>query len=147
MVIPMTESSRYPCTWWSDMEAQIWALRPDHPEYGAPELAVPQRCHLTFPRQYSFVTWFRSRLNEGCGAAQIMRNGFTRACAGSIATGRWRSTGTKPSHRRHRFAFALYLGEVLARDKHYKPQVREYLDRMRARPAFERSKIGEELSL
>ena len=45
-------------------------------------------------------------------------------------------------------AYALHLGEQLKIDERYKPYVRDYLNRMRARPAFQKVVvIGEEKSI
>ena len=42
--------------------------------------------------------------------------------------------------------FALYLGEILKLDAEYTPQVRDYLDRLKQRPAFKKVlTIGEEM--
>ena len=35
-------------------------------------------------------------------------------------------------------SYALHLGETLGIDERYKPQVRDYLNRMRERPAFQK---------
>ena len=45
-------------------------------------------------------------------------------------------------------AYALHLGELLKIDEPYKPPIRDYLNRMRARPAFQKVVvIGEEKSI
>lgn len=45
-------------------------------------------------------------------------------------------------------ADVLYLGELLKIDERYKPHVRDYLNRMRARPAFQKVVvIGEEYNI
>ena len=44
-------------------------------------------------------------------------------------------------------AYALFFGELLGLDKDYTPQVKDYLARMKARPAFKKVQvIGAELS-
>lgn len=44
-------------------------------------------------------------------------------------------------------AYALLFGQLLGLDKDYTPQVKDYLERMKARPAFQKVQvIGEELS-
>ena len=44
-------------------------------------------------------------------------------------------------------SYALFFGELLGLDKDYSPQVKDYLSRMKARPAFKKVQlIGEEMS-
>lgn len=149
----MTESSAIPLYLVERYGRHEFGLRPDHPEYGDylnwlfhsdATLTFPQTVFIRYMVQEpperglqeaatDYAKWFHARLRR------LNRH---------LADGREYLVDKRFTIADIDIAFALYLGEVLALDKHYKPQVREYLDRMRARPAFEKVvKIGEELSL
>mgnify|MGYP001177372839 FL=1 len=149
----MTESSAIPLYLVERYGRHEFGLRPDHPEYGDylnwlfhsdATLTFPQTVFIRYMVQEpperglqeaatDYAKWFHARLRR------LNRH---------LADGREYLVDKRFTIADIDIAFALYLGEVLALDKHYKPQVREYLDRMRARTAFEKVvKIGEELSL
>lgn len=151
----MTESSgichylveRYPQT---NPENDL-RLTPDHPEYGDylnwlyhsdATLLFPQTIVIRYTqfepeeRRSSQVAedyrkWYHARLRKLdahiADRDYLVANKFTIA---DIAVG-----------------YALFFGETQGLDKDYTPQVKDYLARLKARPAFQKTqKIGEECS-
>jgi len=77
-----------------------------------------------------YVKWFHARL---------------RKLTNHLADGREYLVDKRFTVADIAIAYALHLGETLKIDERYKPQVRDYLNRMRERPAFQKVvKIGEE---
>ncbi len=119
------------------------AVAPDHPEYGAflnwmyhadATLTFPQTLVLRYGRfepkarrqpqvVEDYTQWFLARLKllnaHIEGREWLCDDRFTVA---DIAVG-----------------YALYLGEVIGLAQHYKPQTAAYLERLKARPAFQRA--------
>lgn len=119
------------------------AVAPDHGEYGAflnwmhhadATLTFPQTLLLRYGRfepkerrqpqvVEDYTQWYLARLKllntHIEGREWLCDNRFTVA---DIAVG-----------------YALYLGEVIGVSQHYKPQTAAYLERLKARPAFERA--------
>lgn len=118
-------------------------LAPEHPEYGNflnwlyhsdATLTFPQALILRYGRfepperrqpqvAEDYTQWFLARLKllnaRIEGREWLCDDRFTVA---DIAVG-----------------YALYLGEVIGVSQHYKPQTAAYLERLKARPAFERA--------
>lgn len=118
-------------------------VAPDHPEYGSflnwlyhsdATLTFPQTLVLRYGRfepkerrqpqvVEDYSHWFLARLKllnaHIEGREWLCDNRFTVA---DIAVG-----------------YALYLGEVIGLAQHYKPQTAAYLERLKARPAFQRA--------
>ncbi|MBM69718.1 MAG: glutathione S-transferase [Haliea sp.] len=117
-------------------------LRPEHPDYGAylnwlhhsdATLTFPQTIALRYyffepdPAKRAvaddYAKWFRARLRrlDECleRQAYLVAERFTVA---DIAIG-----------------YALYLGQMLHLDKYYKPATADYLQRLMARPGFQRA--------
>lgn len=146
----MTESSGIPLYLVERYQKYDFGLKADHPEYGDylnwlfhsdATLTFPQTVFIRYailePKERGlgeaatdYVKWFHARLRKlnahlADGREYLVDNRFTVA---DIA-----------------IAYALHLGEVLKIDESYEPQVRDYLNRMRARPAFQKvAAIGEE---
>lgn len=139
----MTESSaicQYLATRYGDGRL---AVSPDHRDYGAflnwlhhadATLTFPQTLILRYGRfepkdrrqpqvVADYTQWFLARLKLVNARAEhhewLCADRFTVA---DIAVG-----------------YALYLGEVIGLSQHYKPQTAAYLDRLKARPAFQRA--------
>lgn len=149
----MTESSGIPLYLVERYGKHEFGLKPDHPEYGDylnwlfhsdATLTFPQTVYIRYTLQEpperglgeaatDYAKWFHARLRKlnnhlADGREYLVDNRFTVA---DIA-----------------IAYALHLGEALKLDERYKPQVRDYLNRMRARPAFQKVVvIGEEGSI
>jgi glutathione S-transferase len=128
-----------------------FGLQPDHPEYGAylnwlhhsdATLTFPQTISMRYyllepnPEKQAvaddYAKWFIGRLKMLNTHLEnheyLVDNRFTIA---DIAVG-----------------YALYLGVALKLDERYKPQAREYLERLMERPAFKRATdFGEQLVL
>ncbi len=139
----MTESSGILLYLVEKYDQHQFGLKPDHAEYGDylnwlfhsdATLTFPQTVYIRYTLQESserglteaatdYAKWFHARLCrlnahlEG-GREYLVDNRFTIA---DIA-----------------IAYALHLGEALKLDSPYKPYVRDYLNRMRARPAFQK---------
>jgi glutathione S-transferase len=147
----MTESAGI-CQYLVDRYQQYdFGLRPDHPEYGAylnwlhhsdATLTFPQTISMRYyllepnPEKQAvaddYAKWFIGRLKMLNTHLEnheyLVDNRFTIA---DIAVG-----------------YALYLGVALKLDERYKPQAREYLERLMERPAFKRATdFGEQLVL
>ena len=146
----MTESSGIPLYLVERYGKQEFGLKPDHPEYGDylnwlfhsdATLTFPQTVYIRYillepPERglqeaaTDYVQWFHARLRRlnrylEDGREYLVADRFTIA---DIT-----------------IAYALHLGEQLKIDERYKPYVRDYLNRMRARPAFQKVVvIGEE---
>lgn len=138
----MTESAGI-CQYLVDRYEQYdFGLRADHPEYGAylnwlhhsdATLTFPQTISMRYyllepsPEKQGvaddYAKWFIARLkrlNTHLESHEyLVDNRFTIA---DIAVG-----------------YALYLGVALKLDERYKPQTREYLEKLIARPAFKRA--------
>ena len=149
----MTESSGIPLYLLERYGKYEFGLKPDHPEYGDylnwlfhsdATLTFPQTVYLRYslfePAERGlqaagtdYVQWFHARLRRlnrhlDNGREYLVADRFTIA---DIA-----------------IAYALHLGELLKIDEPYKPPIRDYLNRMRARPAFQKVVvIGEEKSI
>lgn len=140
--VTMTESAGI-CQYLIDRYEQYdFGLRPDHPEYGAylnwlhhsdATLTFPQTISMRYyilepsPEKQQvaddYAKWFISRLRRLDKHLEtnefLVDNRFTIA---DIAV-----------------AYALYLGRSLQFEERYKPQTLEYLQRMMARPGFQRA--------
>ena len=140
--VTMTESAGI-CQYLVDRYEQYeFGLRPDHPEYGAylnwlhhsdATLTFPQTISMRYyilepsPEKQQvaddYAKWFISRLRRLDKHLEtnefLVDNRFTIA---DIAV-----------------AYALYLGRSLQFEERYKPQTLEYLQRMMARPGFQRA--------
>lgn len=139
----MTESSGIPLYLVEHYGKHEFGLKPSHPEYGDylnwlfhsdATLTFPQTVYIRYTLQEpaerglgeaatDYAKWFHARLRKlnnhlADGREYLVDNRFTVA---DIA-----------------IAYALHLGEALKLDERYKPQVRDYLNRMRARPAFQK---------
>jgi len=139
----MTESSGIPLYLVEHYGKHEFGLKPGHPEYGDylnwlfhsdATLTFPQTVYIRYTLQEpperglgeaatDYAKWFHARLRRlnnhlADGREYLVDNRFTVA---DIA-----------------IAYALHLGEALKIDERYKPQVRDYLNRMRARPAFQK---------
>ena len=149
----MTESSGIPLYLLERYGKYDFGLKPDHPEYGDylnwlfhsdATLTFPQTVYLRYslfePAERGlqeagtdYAQWFHARLRRlnrylEDGREYLVADRFTIA---DIA-----------------IAYALHLGELLKIDEPYKPPIRDYLNRMRARPAFQKVVvIGEEKSI
>ena len=103
----MTESSAIPLYLVERYGRHEFGLRPDHPEYGDYlNWLFHSDATLTFPQTVFIRYMVQEPPERGLQeAATIMRSGFTRACAGSIAPGRWPGVpgGQALHHRRHRY--------------------------------------------
>lgn len=146
----MTESSGIPLYLVERYGKQEFGLKPDHPEYGDylnwlfhsdATLTFPQTVYIRYtllepPERglqeaaTDYVQWFHARLRRlnrylEDGREYLVADRFTIA---DIT-----------------ITYALHFGEQLKIDERYKPYVRDYLNRMRARPAFQKVVvIGEE---
>ena len=140
--VTMTESAGI-CQYLVDRYEQYdFGLRPDHPEYGAylnwlhhsdATLTFPQTISMRYyilepsPEKQQvaddYAKWFISRLRRLDKHLEtneyLVDNRFTIA---DIAV-----------------AYALYLGRSLKFKERYKPQTLDYLERMMARPGFQRA--------
>lgn len=140
--VHMTESAGI-CQYLVDKYQQYeFGLTPDHPEYGAylnwlhhsdATLTFPQTIAMRYyflepsPEKQGvaddYAKWFISRLRRLDAHLEnhefLVDNRFTVA---DIAV-----------------AYALYLGRALKFEERYKPQTKEYLQRMMARPGFKRA--------
>lgn len=149
----MTESSGIPLYLVERYGKYEFGLKADHPEYGDylnwlfhsdATLTFPQTVFIRYTLQepaaegiakaaVDYAKWFQARLKRlnttlEDGREYLVDNRFTIA---DIA-----------------ISYALHLGEILKLDDRYTPVVRDYLHRMRARPAFQKvSVIGEEGSI
>ena len=146
----MTESSAIPLYLVERYQQHDFGLKPDHPEYGDylnwlfhsdATLTFPQtvaiRYSLLEPKERQlpqaaddYRKWFHARLRKLNAHIKdkefLVDNRFTIADID--------------------IAYALLLGEDLGFDKDYEPQVSDYLDRMKTRPALEKViNIGKEL--
>ncbi|MFK8048717.1 MAG: glutathione S-transferase family protein [Halioglobus sp.] len=143
----MTESAGI-CQYLVDRYEQYdFGLRADHPEYGAylnwlhhsdATLTFPQTISMRYyllepsPEKQGvaddYAKWFIARLkrlNTHLESHEyLVDNRFTIA---DIAVG-----------------YALYLGVALKLDERYKPQTREYLEKLMARPGFKRADAFDE---
>lgn len=143
----MTESAGI-CQYLVDRYEQYdFGLRADHPEYGAylnwlhhsdATLTFPQTISMRYyllepsPEKQGvaddYAKWFIARLKRLNTHLEdheyLVDNRFTIA---DIAVG-----------------YALYLGVALKLDERYKPQTREYMERLMARPAFKRADAFDE---
>lgn len=122
------------------------AVTPDEAAYGAflnwmyhsdATLTFPQTLILRYGRFESkerrqpqvvadYTQWYLSRLklvNARVEVAEFLC--ADRFTAADIAVG-----------------YALFLGETIGLAEHYKPHTRDYLERLKARPAFQRSQAG-----
>lgn len=147
--VEMTESAGI-CQYLVDRYQQFdFGLRPEHPEYGAylnwlhhsdATLTFPQTIALRYyvleptPEKQAvaddYVKWYIARLRRLDSHLEnnefLVDNRFTVA---DIAVG-----------------YALFFGRAQKFDKHYKPQTKAYLERLMARPGFQRAnEIGEAL--
>lgn len=147
----MTESAGI-CQYLVDRYQQYdFGLRPEHPEYGAylnwlhhsdATLTFPQTISMRYyyleptPEKQAvaddYAKWFIARLKRLNAHLEtheyLVDNRFTIA---DIAVG-----------------YALYLGVALKLDERYSPQCRAYLERLMARPAFQRAiDFGEPLQM
>ncbi|BFM15008.1 glutathione S-transferase family protein [Maricurvus nonylphenolicus] len=148
----MTESCGIPLYLVERYGKHEFGLKPDHPEYGDylnwlfhsdATLTFPQTVYIRYTLQEpperglqeaatDYMKWFHARLRKlnkhlEDGREYLVDNRFTVA---DIT-----------------IAYALFLGENLKIDERYKPQVRDYLNRMKERPAFQKvAKIGEEFT-
>lgn len=148
----MTESCGIPLYLVERYQKHDFGLTPDHPEYGDylnwlfhsdATLTFPQTVFIRYAIEEpaerglrdaatDYAKWFHARLRKlnahlEDGREYLVADKFTIADIAVI--------------------YALHLGEILKLSERYKPQVREYLDRMRARPAFRKVVvIGEENS-
>ncbi|MBL4673217.1 MAG: glutathione S-transferase family protein [Arenicella sp.] len=149
----MTESSGIPLYLVERYGKHEFGLKPDHPEYGDyinwlfhsdATLTFPQTVYIRYTLQEpperglqgaatDYMKWFHARLRRlnrylDDGREYLVGDRFTIADIDIV--------------------YALHLGESLKIDEHYKPHVRDYLNRMRARPAFQKVVvIGEEGSI
>jgi glutathione S-transferase len=149
----MTESSGIPLYLVERYDKHEFGLKPEHPEYGDylnwlfhsdATLTFPQTVYIRYTIQEpaerglqeaatDYMKWFHARLRRlnkhlKDGREYLVDNRFTIA---DIT-----------------IAYALHLGELLKIDENYKPHVRDYLNRMRARPAFQKVVvIGEEYNI
>jgi len=143
----MTESAGI-CQYLVDRYEQYdFGLRADHPEYGAylnwlhhsdATLTFPQTISMRYyllepsPEKQGvaddYAKWFIARLKRLNTHLEnheyLVDNRFTIA---DIAVG-----------------YALYLGVALKLDERYKPQTREYLEKLMARPGFKRADAFDE---
>lgn len=126
------------------------AVAPDEPAYGDwlnwlyhsdATLTFPQTLVLRYGRFEAgerrqpqvvddYTQWFLSRLK--LVNARVEHSDFLcadRFTAADIAVG-----------------YALYLGELIGISQHYKPQTQAYLDRLKARPAFQRAEAPGQIS-
>lgn len=147
----MTESTAI-CQYLVDRYQQYdFGLRPEHPEYGAylnwlhhadATLTFPQTITMRYyfleptPEKQGvaddYAKWYIARLRRLDAHLEaneyLVDNRFTIA---DIAVG-----------------YALFLGTALKIDDRYQPQTRAYLERLMARPAFQRANaMGEPLAL
>jgi glutathione S-transferase len=149
----MTESSGIPLYLLERYGKYEFGLKPDHPEYGDylnwlfhsdATLTFPQTVYLRYslfePAERGlqeagtdYVQWFHARL---------------RRLNTTLADGRQYLVDDRFTIADIAIAYALHLGELLKIDEPYKPPIRDYLNRMRARPAFQKVVvIGEEKSI
>lgn len=147
----MTESSAI-CQYLVDRYRQYeFGLQPEHPEYGAylnwlhhadATLTFPQTITMRYyfleptPEKQAvaddYAKWYIARLRRL--DAHLENNEYLvdgRFTIADIAVG-----------------YALFLGTALKIDERYQPQTRGYLERLMARPAFQRANaLGEPLAL
>ncbi len=149
--VHMTESSGIPLYLVERYKRYEFGLKPDNPEYGEylnwlfhsdATLTFPQTVYIRYAIQEpperglreaaaDYARWFHARLRRlnSClsdGRQYLVDNRFTIADID--------------------IAYALFLGTELGLDEHYKPEVRDYLANMCARPAFQKVvKIGDEI--
>lgn len=147
----MTESSGI-CQYLVDRYQQYdFGLKPEHPEYGAylnwlhhadATLTFPQTIVLRYyvleplPEKQAvaddYAKWYLSRLRRL--DAHLENNEFlvdNRFTIADIAV-----------------TYALFFGQVLKHDEKYRPQTKDYLARMMARPAFQKANsYGEPMQL
>jgi glutathione S-transferase len=149
--VTMTESAAI-CQYLVDRYEQWdFGLKPDHPEYGGylnwlhhsdATLTFPQTITMRYyylePSETKqevaddYAKWFIARLRRLDAHLEnheyLVDNRFTVA---DIAVG-----------------YALYLASTLKLDERFKPQTRDYLERLKARPAFQKAdSYGEPLAL
>lgn len=147
----MTESSAIPLYLVERYKKYDFGLQADHPEFGAYlNWMFHSDATLTFPQtvviRYTLLEPAERQLPQ---AADDYRKWFLA---------RLRRLNTHLNDHQYlvdnRFtiadidiAYALYLGELLGFSGDYEPQVNDYLQRMKARPAFQKVVvIGEETS-
>lgn len=149
----MTESSGIPLYLVERYGKHTFGLKADHPEYSDylnwlfhsdATLTFPQTVYIRYALQepperglqeaaIDYIKWFHARL---------------RKLNNHLADGREYLVDKRFTIADITIAYALHLGEALKIDEHYKPHVRDYLNRMRARPAFQKVVvIGEEDSI
>ena len=141
--VHMTESSGIPLYLVEKYGKHEFGLRSDHPEYGEyinwlfhsdATLTFPQTVYIRYTLQEpperglgdaatDYAKWYHARLRRlnrflADGREFLVDNRFTIADID--------------------ISYALHLGETLGIDDRYKPQVRDYLNRMRERPAFQK---------
>jgi glutathione S-transferase len=148
----MTESSGIPLYLVERYGKYDFGLKPDHSEYGDylnwlfhsdATLTFPQTVYLRYslfepPERglqeagTDYVQWFHARL---------------RRLNTTLADGRHYLVDDRFTIADIAIAYALHLGELLKIDEPYNPPIRDYLNRMRARLAFQKVVvIGEEKS-
>ncbi|GAA5316210.1 MAG: glutathione S-transferase family protein [Candidatus Pelagadaptatus aseana] len=138
--VTMTESSGIPLYLVERYQKYDLGLRPQDPEYGDylnwlfhsdATLTFPQTVFIRFVIQepdkkeagMAYMKWFHARL---------------RKLEAHLSDGRDYLVGNKFTIADIDIAYALYLGRILKCDGDYAPVVKDYLDRMIARPAFQR---------
>ena len=129
-------------------EQYDFGLKPDHPEYGAylnwlyhsdATLTFPQTLFLRYTRLEpdehkaavgeDYRKWYLSRLR--LANARLADHEFLCADRFTIAD--------------IAVAYALFLGESLDIHHDYKPQARDYLERMKAREGFQKAQLAQQV--
>ena len=140
----MTESSGIPLYLVEKFGKYEFGLEKTHPEYGDylnwlfhsdATLTFPQTVYIRYTHQEpperglaeaatDYSKWFHARL---------------RRLNNHLASGREFLVDNRFTIADITIAYALYLGETLKIDQGYKAEVKDYLDRMKARPAFRKA--------
>ncbi|NIB38159.1 glutathione S-transferase family protein [Pseudomaricurvus alkylphenolicus] len=144
----MTESSGIPLYLVERYGKQEFGLKPDHPEYGDYlNWLFHSDATLTFP-QTIFLRYSRFESDRGLGeAGEDYRKWYLKRLTrlNRHLLDREFLVDKRFTIADIDIAYALYLGEYLGIGSDYEPQVDDYLQRMKARPGFQRAAmVGEE---
>ena len=145
----MTESSGIPLYLVERYGKYDFGLKADHPEYGDYlNWCFHSDATLTFPQTIAIrYTILEPKERQLPQAAEDYRKWFLARLRRLNAhlEGREYLVDGRFTIADIDIAYALYLGEILGFSKDYEPHVNDYLQRMKARPAFQKVVvIGEE---
>lgn len=146
--VEMTESSAIPLYLVERYGRHDFGLRPDHPQYGDYlNWLFHADATLTFPQtiviRYRLLEPAERQLPQAAEDYRLWFLARLRKLSAHLAEHRY-LVDDRFTVADIAIAYALYLGEVLGFDADYEPQLCDYLQRMKAREAFQKvSVIGE----